>query len=748
MAPLAVFSYFTDRERSFLCPIYFIIASLVIAGMVVYKLIRKTPLKGRLALILTCLIISVFAVLQTLFMFNFNHSKAKEFESKTVRICGYVSKLHTEQNSYSSFIADVTEANQKEVSFSVSVFTNFSPQISVGDIFVCDAYLEPSSASIYYNDTMLKRQNILFTTTIESENYFEITGHQNTPMFHIRKIAEELGYKFDRIFPRKSASLAKALLLGDRYELSEIIERDFRRIGISHILALSGTHLVLIVGFIMYFIKFITQNDKLRFICVALISLFTILLTGASPSILRAGLMLIYYQAGYLLREKSDIMTTLFAVTSGIVIFDPFSILDAGLILSFSATLGIALFSSIVRDISLKIFGNPFSSNIPVKLVRYCFESVCISFCAGVFVTISCVFIFDSVSLISIVSTLIFTPLIITFMLFAAFSLFFSNVPYVSNFLTGISNLLSDTITGLASYFSKKEFVCVSAGYFALKLLALFFIAVFIYFVLKDKKVVHFAVFSICFSLISLIVTGICIYKNSDVTQLYTYANTKEDCIVLSNGVKSTLIDISGGSSNACASATSMIISCKDTDIDTYILTHYHFDHISALKKINNYMLIRKLLLPVAENGTDKEYAMELEETAKRLNIELEYYMYDTNIDINGLRFKAMPIERVGKSTHPRIAVSIDKSNKRLVYSAGYIEKCKYYSSFEDMLKNADYLIKGNHGPKESDTVVLSSLIPAGCKFFVYEKALEEEPLLLRQSLIPYGKYKISSFYS
>lgn len=746
LAPLAVFSYIADGKRPFLVSLYLIFATFCIVGVLAYKFIRRLPFSKSLILIIFCIIISSIAVLQTIFMFSFKYRTLQEFEMKNARITAYVTKLHSEQSEYASFIAQVTKADGKAVDFCISVFTSFSPQISEGDIFVCDALLEPAETSLYYNENMLKRQNIIFTADIASAENFEITGKHKTLLTYFGQTGDELGYKFDRTFSRSTASLAKALLLGDRYELSDITERNFRRIGISHILALSGTHLVLIVGFIMYFLKFLIRSDKLRFICIALIALFTMLITGASPSIMRAGLMLIYCQAGYLLRRRSDLMTALFAVTTLIVLSDPLKILDAGLTLSFAATFGIALFSDILRGTSLKLFGNPFDSNIPVKLLRYCFESLCISFFASVFVTLAAVFIFDCVSLVSAISTLVLTPLIVAFMISSAMTLLLGFLPTLSQVFLSLSELLCEWISNLSSYFSDKDFVCISTGYTVVKPLAIIFILVFLYFVIKDAQVKHFATFSLLFSLICVLCIALCIAKDLSETHLCVISSEKDDGIVISNSQNNVYIDISGGSSASSASVASAVTGYRGTDIDVYMLTHYHFDHISALRKINGRLVIRKLILPVPSNDTDKIYAADLEETAKALGIDYEYYEADTPLNVNGVCVTAYNPDRVSGSSHVRIALSIEEAGEVFVYSAGYNEKCESFKLYSDVLRKADFVLKGNHGPKTNDTLILSALTSAYCKLIVYPNALEESKVLLRQTILPYGYHEITSF--
>lgn len=690
-----------------------------------------------------CLICSAIALSMPVFMFNVKNMHAHELSDKTVSIRAVVTKIYSEQSEYASFIAKVSEANHSKADFSVQIFTEFSPQISIGDIFVCNALLRPISGNAYFSDMSLKRQNILFAATLTDECDFEIVDREINFITYVRKLGNELGYKFDRAFSKNTSALSKALLLGDRHELPSVLERDFRRIGISHLLALSGMHLALIVGFIMWFLKFFIPGAKTRSLTVSLIAAAVILITGASASILRAGLMLIYYQIGYIFRERSDIMTTLFAVTCIIILFDPYAIFDAGLILSFSATFGIALLMPIFTETALRIFGNQFKQIIPVKILRYCFESLCMSFSAGIFVTVASMFIFNSVSVLTALTTLIFTPLIVMLMFMSAFSLILSWMPHASALLTALSELLSDTVYSLASRLSKLDNIVISKNNFLLRLFTAIFIAFFVFCIVRDIKVSHFAALTLSGKFVLSLLLGVYLLTSSKDIHVCMSAFEKENGIVLTDGMYSAYIDISNGTSDNTITVNNLIDEYMDTDLDVYILTHFHYNHIAALRKFNNYTLVRKLLMPVPVSDTDKKYATELENTAEKFGIEFEYYDSSDSLEINGVSFTALPYERITKTAHPCIAFSLEKAEKKIVYTGGYNEKCKNYETLAAMLKDADILVTGTHGPKAEP---ITNLTPSDCIIYVFSGENFDRELLLHEKLLKYGSYEIAVF--
>src|SRR5699024_1151824 len=85
-----------------------------------------------------------------------------------------------------------------------------------------------------------------------------------------------------------------ALVLGDKSELDKPLIQLFQRWGLSHILAISGLHVGIIVGLIYFiFVRFsITTKEKAQFIIMLFLPSYAIL-AGSEPSVLRASFMIV-----------------------------------------------------------------------------------------------------------------------------------------------------------------------------------------------------------------------------------------------------------------------------------------------------------------------------------------------------------------------------------------------------------------------------------------------------------------------
>lgn len=137
-----------------------------------------------------------------------------------------------------------------------------------------------------------------------------------------------------------------AMTLGDKSSLDKGTKENYRQVGASHILALSGLHLMIIYGVISTLVYWRRIRIVSQVLTVLAIWGFA-LLTGMSPSVTRAAAMISVYallSLGY--REKMSVNTLAFVAIVMLVIH-PMSLYDIGFQLSFMAVLAIILLNPI-----------------------------------------------------------------------------------------------------------------------------------------------------------------------------------------------------------------------------------------------------------------------------------------------------------------------------------------------------------------------------------------------------------------
>jgi competence protein ComEC len=152
-----------------------------------------------------------------------------------------------------------------------------------------------------------------------------------------------------KLQPREAAFM-NALILGETDDLSNLPDlengltwRDvFARSGLSHILALSGQQITILVGTLGFVLAFL---GVWRYPALIGLLTFYTLVTGASPSVTRAALMgVAVLLSQWLGRGKLEIMPTIGLSAIFALLLEPRWLFDLGFQLSYLAVIGMALF--------------------------------------------------------------------------------------------------------------------------------------------------------------------------------------------------------------------------------------------------------------------------------------------------------------------------------------------------------------------------------------------------------------------
>ena len=167
----------------------------------------------------------------------------------------------------------------------------------------------------------------------------------------IIKVSQKLRFKAERtleqfIPDKNTLAICKALLIGDKSDLSVEERRKFSETGVMHILAVSGLH----VGIIYIIVLSLLRQRPSRVtkpILVAIIGLPVLwsyaLLTGFSPSVLRAVTMFTFVIIGQAIDRKANIFNTVALSAFFLLLFNPFMLFSVGFQLSYLAVTGILL---------------------------------------------------------------------------------------------------------------------------------------------------------------------------------------------------------------------------------------------------------------------------------------------------------------------------------------------------------------------------------------------------------------------
>ncbi|OES44311.1 DNA internalization-related competence protein ComEC/Rec2 [Domibacillus iocasae] len=249
-------------------------------------------------------------------------------------------------------------------------------------------------------------------------------------------------------FPAPLSSVAAALLFGDRSSGSEEVDEDYERLGIVHILSISGLHVTLLTGLVFYvLIRVGITRERTRLVLLAVLPLYA-LLAGASPPVIRACLMtgaILFAASSNIKLRASSALGIAFLIMT---LVHPYSVFQAGFQLSFLVTFALVLSSGVIlkrarNAIELSWFVSILSqlAALPVLLVH-----------------------FAELSIIAPLANLIFVPFYSLLMLPSLLLLFFLSFFVPIAFFAGLANVLLIKMDKLASIMADAPFAVLVTG--------------------------------------------------------------------------------------------------------------------------------------------------------------------------------------------------------------------------------------------------------------------------------------------
>lgn len=167
-------------------------------------------------------------------------------------------------------------------------------------------------------------------------------------LYEIRSRLSDVYYN---ILEEKHASLAAAMVLGDREGLDTDTKQLYQRNGIAHLMAISGLHIAMLGGTLYHVLKKILGGYMVSAgIGMAFICLYG-LMTGMSGATMRAVVMLLISIGADVSGRRYDMITSIAFALFLMLLINPYQITQVGFLLSFGAIIGIAVVNPVWKHI-------------------------------------------------------------------------------------------------------------------------------------------------------------------------------------------------------------------------------------------------------------------------------------------------------------------------------------------------------------------------------------------------------------
>ena len=517
----------------------------------------------------------------------------------------------------------------------------------------------------------------------------------NSIQTRLLDLRARLSHRISRTVEGEQGKLLAAMLLGSKDMLSDQTVRNFRLSGVSHLLALSGLHLVILAGLIERFLYLLGAGRKLRITILFPLCLFYLMLTGCNYSLLRAMLMLGFVYLSAVFREDQDPLTSLLIAACVILLFAPYAIFSISFQMTVLATFGILAFIRIQS-----FFGSllPKGSRMPTRLFWRFVRFSCSSLMLSVSTTVALLSVLwleiGSYSLMTPLSNLIlvpFAPLILLCAILALlppFSFMGGALGAPASLLLWLAEKLADTQAVISLNEPYIPFIVIPTVLISILLLIID---------LKRKYPLAILPAALCMIAFVLIFT---VFSGLDQTLDVVYRQSgKNEGLVLVRGSQAMICDISGTGTTQLRADWREAQKRGATELSVLMLTHYHSKSVVALSRFSQSVILREIWVPFPQDESEREILANLLHVA--VEREIQVTIFDANTGLTVFDTGILRIsERLyrSRSAEPAFSLSLTYGAEQLCYhTASYEEYCSAMDIEHSC--NAAHLILGSHGP-------------------------------------------------
>ena len=556
--------------------------------------------------------------------------------------------------------------------------TYFEDNLKLGDLISVAGELEEPERNRVFNvfdyKKYLYNKHIFY---LMNANNISIMEKNSGLLFYFKNLV------MDRINSiSKSKGYIMTFILGDKSFIDNEVKESYQDNGISHLFAVSGMHISLFAGIMLFFLKRVSYNNYFNYGMVCLFLLFYLFLAGFPASLLRASVMFILFSINKVFNLKISNLNILFMVIITILFIDPFYLFDIGFQFSYliSGTL-------IMMRWKIGVIKSKLKRSFYVSVV--CFL-VSFPICIYNFYGTNFMSVLFNLFYIPFVSIIVFPLSLITFVF-----PFLDSVLYYSIFVMERISLFISSINFGYIIFPKVNF----GVYF------IYYIVIFLSF-WKIEFVLLF--------LVMLLIHKGYIYFNSNLYVYYLDVGQGDSALIrLPNNSGNILIDTGGKFSYEMekwrekrskysivkSSTIPFLKSFGIKKLDYLILSHGDYDHMGeAINLIDNFN-VEKVIFNCGEfNDLEKELIKVLDKK------KIRYYLCikELNIDNNKLYFLQTKEYDNENDNSNVIYTKLDGYKFMFMGDAGIDKEKDILDKYN--LSNVDVLKVGHHGSKTSSS--------------------------------------------
>ncbi|MCM3599508.1 DNA internalization-related competence protein ComEC/Rec2 [Robertmurraya korlensis] len=526
------------------------------------------------------------------------------------------------------------------------------------------------------------------------------------PILIVKKQRQRAIELLESYFPESVASLASALLFGERQIIDPSLEKAYQKLGIIHLLAISGANVALYVSIIHYIgVRLGVTRERMIVVLLLYLPVF-VYLSGASPPVFRAAMMMFLFLFLRLVSQSTlsrlDICSIIFMVYT---FFSPYLLFDVGFQLSFSVTFSLLLSTKgLLKPSKFLLIKASFISQLSsLPIVLYHFYEF---------------------SLLSLLANLVYIPIfsiIINPVFITLFFLLFIFGKPIS-FMIKPMDFLITSMNQLTVWLASFPFQTVTIGRPSQWIiLVLICTIIYLFYKWETGKTRKRQLISILPLLFTLAFSYY--LSHYSFSGQITFVDVGQgDSIVIQNGFhkKTYVIDTGGTVSfheeewekprNPFEVGNDILVPFLKgkgvSTIDKLILTHGDMDHIGGARSVLETMRVEELILPYVTNRSNLEN--EIIQLAKEKKTTVIFVKDGMSWKENGSSFKIVnPIIEQDDRNDNSVVIHVKIGGLFWLFTGDLGEEGEERLLREYPTLRVDVLKIGHHGSKSSTSATL-----------------------------------------
>ncbi len=709
----AVCSYYFNLTGKMLLMVLSLIAFGVILAVTVLG--KKRKFETCICLLLT--VATFFAVMASgCRKYDGTLSNANSYNGETLNIVGEVTDVIYSSPYYSVYGVRLCEIDGEDADLSVELICEYDP------VFMEERMIsgEVKFESLTGEDLRLALGEGYYTSIISDRpdgvvdiGADPVDSVKDWLVYHNAMLSDALCSGLGG----NAGNMTSAMLLGNKHLIPEEITRDCRRSGVSHLLALSGLHISIIFTIVDIFMRGFFITKQIRLVIEAPMIILFVIMVGAPVSAIRAAIMTIVMIMLPVFKYDYERIEDLGIAAAIVLIWDPYAVMTAAFRLSFAATLGIvsvmanALFVYMdetrvylrkIRYIEKTKFR---ILSICRPIVKFLISSVLAILTANVATVMIVWTLFGEISLAAFSANMLLVPMTTVIL--------YLSVAYLAFAATSLGDNIADVIRYLCDHFvtwcsdiSHDRDYMISLNHEFVPYILIPFVVVLAIMVLgRVKSKFHFLIpITACALIFGVTFTA---YNLSPApVEAILVTDQKSDAVVI--GLKGTavIVEMGSGSYSNLRSSMEAARELGATEIESLVLTHYHTKHISAIYRLFENEIVRRIWMPYPEREADVYTLERIYEIAEYHGVEAVVYNVGQELDLfDGHKLKLLDMEKIERSVQPIVCWSLVKDEEVLLSYIG----SSAWESESPLELSAHTIIFGSDGPKIKATADVGS---------------------------------------